>query len=126
MKFTTARLVAEKTLSRIFADKNPLKEFQDETFSSPQDAKDKYGIFDFDWRPESDGSKWKDALQSLIREESVQHLDDLIFRRTTLWENPERPMRIGSMICDLLDWDDSRCSKEIKRLNERMRDCRIS
>jgi glycerol-3-phosphate dehydrogenase len=125
VKFTTARLVAEKTLNRIFSHKMSQMNFQEETFSPPQCVRHECGIFHYDWLPNSDGSIWKDALKTIIREESVQHLDDLIFRRTTLWENPSRPMKIASAVCDLFDWDGTRCSKEINKLDETERARRI-
>ena len=73
-------------------------------------------IFDFDWYPSSTDEKWKDIVQSLVQEESVQHLDDLIFLHTTFWENPKRALEIAPSICDLFKWNKSRRTAELERL----------
>lgn len=121
VKFTTARLVAEKTLRRIFPREMPQKGSPEKTFHPSQCAQPESGTFDYDWLPDSDGYAWKEPLQALVQEESVQHLDDLIFRRTTLWENPSRPMKIAPAVCDLFEWNSTRCSKEIKKLGATVR-----
>ena len=127
VKFTTARLVAEKTLNRIFPDKKASSCFQNATFRPPQYLQSKHGIFDFDLSLlDSNGSTWVNSLRSLIKEESVQHLDDLFFRRTTLWEDLERDTKVVPVICDLFDWDDSRRFKEAKRLAKALKDTKIS
>lgn len=119
VKFTTSRLVAEKTLDLIFPERNAAKFVGIEAFSQPPDAKNGRGIFSFDWRPTDDDSNWKNALRTLVAEESVRHLDDLIIRRTTLWDNPKRALEIAPHLCDLFDWDESRSSAEIVRLEEK-------
>jgi len=118
VKFTTARLVAEKTLNRIFHGRNhPVRI---ENFGPPQDVEGKQGIFDFNWYPSASDSEWKDSLRLLIAEESVRHLDDLILRRTTLWDNPSRAMEIAPVICELFDWDNPRCSEEVEGLIKKL------
>ncbi len=120
VKFTTARLVAEKTLNQIFHEKRHTKDVKTDNFSPPEHIQDKGSIFDFDYHPSGCDSTWKDSLRSLIKEESVQHLDDLILRRTTLWENPSRALEFAPLICELFDWDESRCREERERLIERL------
>ena len=124
VKYTTARLVAEKTLNKIFPEKkiancnikypNRLR-----IFNPSEDAQYKPGIFDYNWRPTPRDSKWLDVLRSLIAQESVQHLDDLVFRRTTLWDNPARALDVAPQICFLFNWNDSRCREEMERLRKR-------
>ena len=116
VKFTTARLVAEKALNRIYFPKNVIDPANNKSFKPPRHVQGGHEIFNFDWYLTAEESEWKDGLQSLITEESVQHLDDLIFRRTSLWDNPSRAMEIAPLICELFDWDDSRRCNEIERL----------
>lgn len=120
VKFTTSRLVAEKTLKRIFPEKKVTKDAVDENHSPLQDEAVRHRIFSFDWYPFPTDGKWKEALQSLIQEESVQHLDDLIFRRTTFWENSKRALEIAPYICELFPWNDARCNKELERLTKKL------
>ncbi|MBE9573021.1 MAG: FAD-dependent oxidoreductase [Proteobacteria bacterium] len=120
VKFTTSRLVAEKVLKRIFPEKKVTKDTVDENYNPLQDEAVRRGIFSFDWYPSLTDRKWKEALQLLIQEESVQHLDDLIFRRTTLWENPKRALWIAPYVCELFEWDDSRCNEEMERLTRKL------
>lgn len=125
IKFTTARLVAEKTLNRIFPEKKVHNDVQNTTFRPPEDGYSKRGIFDFYWHPTAEDSSWKDTLRLLIAEESVQHLDDLILRRTSLWENPTRTMEIAPLICGLFEWSDRRCRREVERLNQKLGNARL-
>jgi len=120
VKFTTARLVAEKTLNRIFPDRKCLKNLEYETLKMPIDVRNKHGNFDFNWRLEAPDAHWKDFLRSSITEESVLHLDDLVLRRTSLWEDPYKAIDIAPIICNLFNWDDSYRKKEIIRLTENL------
>ena len=112
VKFTTSRLVAEKTLNCIFPENKKPK-----SSLPPMSAISQRGIFDFHWRPIDEDTVWKEDLRTLIAEESVLHLDDLILRRTTLGDNPPRAIKVTPFICDLFDWDETRRLQEIKRMN---------
>jgi hypothetical protein len=57
-------------------------------------------------------------LQSLVEEEAVQHLDDLIFRRTSLWNIPQKAVEIALQTCDFFDWDYHRQLGELERLKD--------
>lgn len=120
VKFTTARLVAEKTLRQIFPENQVSQDTKNTAFRPPQDAQGKRGIFNFDWHPVAGDSKWKDSLRLIIEEESVQHLADLVFRRTTLWEDPSRALEIAPLVCELFNWDDARCREEIERVTQKL------
>ncbi|MCK4821288.1 FAD-dependent oxidoreductase, partial [bacterium] len=108
VKFTTARLVAEKTLKTIFSGKEVKKVQIHKDLVPFQVEVDGRRSFSFDLYPLPQDRKWKQALRSIIQEEAVQHLDDLIYRRTTLWENPKKAFEIAPSICDLFQWDESR------------------
>ena len=58
-------------------------------------------------------------LAAIIREESVVHLDDLVFRRTSLWENSCAALEIAPVICKFFPWNDLVRKREIMRLTKR-------
>ena len=116
VKFTTARLVAEKTLKLIFPERQVTEQTLHKHLSPLRDTMERCGIFDFDWFPPPEDEKWKEGLRLLIQEEAVEHLDDLIYRRTSLWQNPEIALEVARDICQVLKWDQSRCRHEMARL----------
>jgi glycerol-3-phosphate dehydrogenase len=121
VKFTTARLVAEKTIKKIFGEdlKNLTRDDR-----KPLTEKD-LGIFKKDWVPiENDG--WEEKIIKIIKNESVVHLDDLMIRRTSLGDNPINALKYSEKICTLFNWDDARKSSEILRLESFYNSRRIS
>jgi glycerol-3-phosphate dehydrogenase len=116
IKFTTARLVAEKTLKIIFPEKI---KGSDKDFVFLRDEDVDRGVFDFHWLPEGGEMEWESQVRTIIEEESVLHLDDLILRRTSIGDNPERALKIAPVICDLFGWDESRSQKELLRFNKK-------
>ena len=123
IKFTTARKVAEKTLSMIFRkekgrdEHGPLRDAGE----IPEIDERMTGIYDFDWYPGNGDPSWKDPLRRIVAEESVLHLDDLMIRRTSLGDNPARAMKISREICGIFRWDEARCRLEIERLRKGFR-----
>ena len=89
-------------------------------FGPPEVRQELHPSTDFNWISQVDDTKWKNDLRSLLREEAVQHLDDLIFRRTTLWENPLRAIEVAPLISRLFDWDDCRRRAEIDRVEQKL------
>jgi hypothetical protein len=67
---------------------------------------------------EPSAAGWAGSLKSVIADESVMHLDDLVMRRTTLWENPNRALVLAPQLCNLFDWDRQRTAMETDRLRE--------
>jgi glycerol-3-phosphate dehydrogenase len=116
VKFTTSRRVAEKTLKRIFPEKINRKNIGSLRLEHFQNTVRSREAVDFGWDPHPELKIWKQNFLQIIREESVQHLDDLILRRTTLWENPPRALELSQMICELFGWKSSQKSKELQRL----------
>lgn len=115
VKFTTARLVAEKTLKRIFPDvfiTKPQTSISQTMEESPQSV----GILAYDWYPAPNELEWQQQIKELIAEESVQHLDDLIFRRTSLGDNSSRVRAIALQICQLFGWNTQRSKQELLRI----------
>ncbi len=110
VKFTTARLVAEKTIDLIFHKSN-YKNIGGRTISNSIQ-------FDFNWKPKKLDDLTKDFLIGLINSESVIHLDDLITRRTSIGDNPERALEMAPHICELFNWDNEQCQNEFNRLGK--------
>lgn len=111
VKFTTARLVAEKVMTGIFTGRSKSNDLKTDDSSSEHP-----GLFPFTWKPGSDDGAWKDKLTQIIKTQSVVHLDDLVLRRTTIGDNQFRAIDIAPEIADLFEWDEARCEKEISRL----------
>ena len=115
VKFTTSRLVAEKTLGKIYPKLRYSIGTTPETV--PYSFTNRYpACDDFDYYPDTEDPTWRDSLRRLAEEESVQHLDDLVIRRTCLGDNPARAIKIAPSICDLMGWDEIRSKNEICRL----------
>jgi glycerol-3-phosphate dehydrogenase len=108
VKFTTARLVAEKTVDIIFQN-IPYKKMAGRTYSQLEN-------FDFNWNPREIDNSTRENFREIIVNESVQHLDDLILRRTSLGDNPERALDIAPQVCQLFGWDIPKSKNEMSRL----------
>ena len=108
VKYTTSRLVAEKTMKKVFpgckAKRTP----------PPADANSGRWFFAYDWQEAA--NETIAALKSLIQEEAVVHLDDLIFRRTGLGENRRDIQKLLPRLRTLFAWNDGRWQQECKRL----------
>ncbi|WP_404783349.1 FAD-dependent oxidoreductase [Altericista sp. CCNU0014] len=126
VKFTTSHWVAEKTLATIFPDRKlSAKGFPIGETTEDMRGADVRGVFACDWNP-GDAMEWQMRLRQIADEESVQHLDDLVFRRTSLGDT----LKIGrtgiEAISRIFNWDDCvrdrelhRFSQEAKRLHYR-------
>lgn len=111
VKFTTSRLVAEKTLKTIFPTCLPAR---NKNTMPPKDQITR-GQFDYDWFPGED-SAWLQPLKKIVVEEAVVHLDDLVLRRTSLGDNPQRALTCGQEICILLGKNKKTQEVELARL----------
>lgn len=118
VKFTTSRLVAEKTLNFISRQGKVKVKPAQMLKDCPPNLLNMAGVFDFDWNPAPGDGKWKEDIRKLINEESVLHLDDLVLRRTNLGDNPHRALALAPDICDFFPWDSIRCTKELAALKE--------
>jgi glycerol-3-phosphate dehydrogenase len=63
---------------------------------------------------ENDGLR--SQLLPIIESEMVVHLDDLVLRRTTLWEDPPAVMELAPRLLALFDWDARQAENELARL----------
>ena len=108
IKYTTSRLVAEKTMKKVFpghkAKKTP----------PPAAANSGRWFFAYDWQ--AAGSEAIDDLKPLIEEEAVVHLDDLLLRRTGLGENRRLIKELLPRLRSLFSWNEERWQQECERL----------
>lgn len=117
-KFSAARSTAETGITRIFPDCPVSDEKMNAFRGGCREGEEPRGVFDYHWDPDSDDLAWKESLKRIVQEEAVVHLDDLIFRRTSLGDNPHRTLRMVPQLCDLFAWTDKRGQEEIKRIRE--------
>lgn len=113
VKLTTSRRVAEKTLKIAFPDRCATIE-QDPTRAIPCDnqAGDLYKKAE-SALANKDRAALQEALACLIDRESVVHLEDLVFRRTALWEYRDQVIAAADFMADLFNWEASRRASEI-------------
>jgi glycerol-3-phosphate dehydrogenase len=117
-KFTAARSSAEKGIAHIYPDRTVSRKRRDTFQKLCAERRRERGIFDYNWRPDTARSNWREHLSRIVEEESVLHLDDLILRRTSIGDNPKRALEVASALCDLFDWTEKRRRQEIKRVDE--------
>jgi glycerol-3-phosphate dehydrogenase len=126
VKFTTSRLVAERCLALAFCEKRPLCSGKTGPSELPGPKPASQHV-DLDWSLLETGTAWRDLLEPIVKEESVQHLDDLFFRRTTLWVDRLKTMELAPRVCCLFPaWDARRKKQEIERVSNSFRLVRAS
>ena len=120
VKFTTARLVAEKALKKIFPELCAAKRTRRET-GPQQTVLSPAGLFISQGQPVRPGQlapgdqSWQ-RLQDIVSSQAVMHLDDLILRRTTLGDNPRQALTLAQQLMQLFPWDGRRQAEELERL----------
>jgi len=117
VKFTTARLVAEKTLNRVYPNRKIENDISSALSLAFNERKNKRKIIEIDELLEDNASEIKEKLSAIIKEESVMHLDDLVFRRTNLWLGLLKYPQLTETICKFLPWNEESRKMEINRLN---------
>jgi glycerol-3-phosphate dehydrogenase len=112
VKYTTARLVAEKAMRRIFpgtrAQRSP----------APAAADSRRGFSAYEWTAAEAVSKAAADIRMMQAEEAVVHLDDLLFRRSGLGENRRRVMDMLPLLRPLFAWNDVRWLQECARVKD--------
>lgn len=122
VKLTTARLVAAKTIElirfrRMAAIAGTVPVDPESSLTSCRAWSQDNGQGDLYNAPPV---ALKSVVRQCIEEESVQHLDDLILRRTSLWFNPGRILPHLDLLCEVFGWDETRRKQEIKQLARRV------
>ncbi len=115
VKFTTARLVAEKTVEKIFPGRtvrtgSAAKASGDDMLSAAA------GYFPADWWPDPADPSWQERLRDIVAEQAVVHLDDLMLRRTSLGDDPRRAVQLAEPLSRLFPWDAGRRAEEVERV----------
>ena len=111
VKFTTARLIAEKTINLIFknSDKQVSNDKRNLNYSSKIDINLNSNGLD---------ESAKEILRKIIQSESVLHIDDLLLRRISLGDNPVKALELAPQISSLFGWDKDHFELEINRLKD--------
>lgn len=118
VKFTTSRLVADKVLNKIFSRGHKCP--YDKYMGKISDQISGWPVsFDYLWAPSS--GEDIALLKKIMDEEAVVHLSDLILRRTSLGDHPERAMHLVKELKPLFGWDDRRWDQEVDQLKKQLK-----
>lgn len=101
MKFTTSRLVAEKTIKRMFRREVSATPYED--FARPT-ASDWPALSDVRRQWREDPAEMRAMLQRLAEEESVQFVEDLLLRRTDWAASFAEARRLTSELREWMPW----------------------
>jgi glycerol-3-phosphate dehydrogenase len=112
VKFTESRAVADAVLHRAFPAHRPVPY---EKFPRPRQSLSRPD-YAFDWTPDPLDDRWLEPLREVIHHEGVEHLGDLVFRRSSLGDNPERALRLAPRVCEMFPWDAARVGDELAAL----------
>jgi glycerol-3-phosphate dehydrogenase len=118
IKFTTARRVAEKTLKSMFPG-IAMKSGRPAAVEAHHHQSIKRDLFNSmrsDGKAGGHPEDWETAIQKVLDEESVRHLDDFVIRRLPLTKNPAHALQVAAKIGKYLKWDERRCRQEAMRL----------
>ena len=115
VKFTTSRLVVEKTLNAIVARYLPGKALNQSATASGEDLPHAQPAHRLRAGSEAHEGFWNEILK-IINDEAVVHLDDLVCRRTSLWEDREFALQLAERVSAMAGWDLARQKSEIDRL----------
>ena len=112
VKLTTGRHVADKALRSAVPAARPVPYREFPRPAAPEPALDRR----FDWMPQAGDADWLAPLRQSVAEEGVEHLDDLLLRRSCLGDNISRALALAPQVAQLFDWDQERQDQEIKKL----------
>ena len=115
VKFTTSRLVVEKTLNTIMARYLPGKASKKSAAASGKNLLHAQPARRLRTGSEAQEGFWEE-IRKIISDEAVVHLDDLVCRRTSLWENRENALLMAERVSAIAGWDLPRQKCEIDRL----------
>jgi glycerol-3-phosphate dehydrogenase len=113
-KFTTARSAARRTLSAI-RRAGLLRWPTSAPQAYPPCHTSAEGLFSNEWTMH-DVEERRSALAQLVAHEAVEHLDDLVLRRTTLGDQSVRALSAARALCSLDGRWQQNAEREIARL----------
>lgn len=112
VKFTTARLVAERTLARVLGGRGRREAG---AFPRPPTASG-WSSRGNDFSIGQTRDTYLHGLDRIIEDEAAVTLQDLVFRRTDLWETPELAMELAPDLAARLGWNEHKTAGEIAGL----------
>src|SRR5262245_10655610 len=114
-KFTTARSAARRALSAIRRAGVVRWPATAPQAYPPCHASAAEGLFSNDWTMH-DVDERRTGLAHIVAHEAVEHLDDLVLRRTTLGDQPVRALTAARALCTLDDRWQKDAEREMARL----------
>jgi glycerol-3-phosphate dehydrogenase len=122
VKFTTARRVAEKTMHRLFPGVAASVPFNSTTLDEAALISLKRSVLPLNGEGSGFGFDIPlENLEDIVRSESVVNLQDLVFRRTNLWEHPGKALEASALVGRMFGLDRDQIAAEVtlmKRLLE--------
>jgi glycerol-3-phosphate dehydrogenase len=118
-KFTTARAAARRALAAIRRSGDLRWPAMAPRDYPPCYASTADGLFRAEWTM-LDVEARRSGLQRIMAREAVEHLDDLVLRRTTLGDQPATALASARALCALDDRWAQRADAEIARLATRL------
>ncbi len=120
VKLTTARRVAEKVLRKAGMPNRRTRSTRCEASAYLPEAPPIWDVRAADLLKGNTNTGSMQALRQLIEQESVVHLDDLLLRRTGLWEESKDALLLVRDLCSLFNWDETRCRQEKDRVERQL------
>jgi glycerol-3-phosphate dehydrogenase len=117
VKFTTARAVAEKLLNYVCNREYLALQGRPVSKQCSRPNPNRYMLDEKNSVKEDD---CKEIVTKLVQGESVQHLDDLLFRRLNLADDPERALSLAPIAAGWCGWDGDRIRDELDRLGKKI------
>jgi hypothetical protein len=112
VKLTTAQRVAEKVLRKAGMPNRRTRSMRCEAPAYLPEAPPIWDVRSSHLLKGNTDTGSVHSLRQLIEEESVVHLNDLVPRRTGLWEEANAALLLMPDLCRLFDWDEMRCIEE--------------
>jgi glycerol-3-phosphate dehydrogenase len=118
-KFTTARSAAQRTLAAVRRSGELRRAASPPHGYPPCHASAGDGVFGNEWTMQ-DLEERRPRLEDIIEHEAVEHLDDLVLRRTTLGDQPVRALSAARALCGFHDRWRRDTDREVARLAARL------
>jgi glycerol-3-phosphate dehydrogenase len=113
-KFTTARSAARRTIEAVRRS-GVVKWPMSAQAYPPCHVSATDGLFGTEWTMR-DLEARRSVLEHIVTHEAVEHLDDLVLRRTTLGDQPARALAMARALCGLNDRWRQDVDREVARL----------
>lgn len=118
-KFTTARNAARQTMAALRRSGLARPRARQQAYP-PCHVSAADGLFGNEWTM-SDLEARRTSLEHIVEHEAVEHLDDLVLRRTTLGDQPARALTVARALCAFQPRWQQHADREVARLAARLR-----